>query len=216
MPNWCSTTYRFRGTKNELELLNGKIKEWTSGSTMTTDFGDSWLGNIVIGAGFKDRIDNEDPSLIIRCRGTLTDIGDVEGDGENCSLDLWTETAWVPMGIMWQYVIKTLGLNTVGFTFEAEEPGCELYWIYDPNDYGDFLNEEVYIDSFGDNEVDKLSGYYTRDIAIRILNDFFHTTLEKLEDFYPLCNQYNDNWDDIYDDWYINIHEFEIIKTLRD
>ena len=216
MPNWCSTTYWFHGAKNELELLNNKIKEWTSASAMTTDFGDSWLGNIVIGAGYKDRIDNSDSSLCIRCRGTLTDIGDVDGSDNKCSFDLWTETAWVPMGRMWQHVIKALGLKTVGFSFEAEEPGCELYWVYDPNNYGDFTDEDVYIDSFGDNEVDRLSGYYSREAAVRLLNSFFHTELEKLEDFYPLCDRYNETQDDFYDDWYVNIYEFEKIQTLRD
>jgi len=213
MPNWCSTTYRFRGSREELDLLSKKIVEWTSSSTMKTDFGDPWLGNIVIGAGFKDRIDNADPSQNIRCRGTLTDISDISCDNNGgFSFDLWTETAWVPMAKMWELVIETLKLKTVGFTFVAEESGCEVYWIYDPHNYGDFKDEKVYIDSYGNNKAEEIGGYYTEETAIETLNKFFKTSFNKLDDFYPLCEEYEEENEDSF----IGIHEFEIDNVLQD
>ncbi len=213
MPNWCYTTYRFRGNKDELDVLHDKIVEWISSSTMKTDFGDPWLGNIVIGAGFKDRIDNPDQDLNIRCRGTLADISDLSCDNHgDYSFDLWTETAWAPMAKMWDLVIEALELKTVGFTFSAEEGGCEIFWIYDPHNYGDFKDEEVYIDASGDNKVEDICGYYTKKTAIEILNEFFGTSFEKLEDFETLCEEYESE----HEDSFISIHEFEFDNELGD
>lgn len=213
MPNWCSTTYRFHGTQEELETLNEKIKDWTSSSKAKTDFGDPWLGNIVIGAGFKDNIDNPDPSQTIRCRGRLIDISDLNCDTNgDYSFDLYTETAWVPMAKMWYKVIESLGLESVGFSFFAEECGCEIFWIYDPKDYKDFTNEEVWIDAGGDYDVEKISGYYTRFDAINILNEFFKTNYENIDEYETLCRDYEDE----HEDSFIDIHVFEINNELQD
>lgn len=204
MPNWCSTTYRFHGTKEELETLNAKIKDWTSSSKKKTDFGDSWLGNIVIGAGLENMIDNPDKSLNIRCRGTLIDLNDptCENDGDY-TFELWTETAWVPMPKMWLKAIEALNLKTVGFSFFAEEPDCELYWVCDPHGYGDFLDEQVYIDGSGDSKAENICGYYTMTDTVEILNRFFKTSFDSIEPFYQLCEDYMENNGD---DVFLSIH----------
>lgn len=213
MPNWCSTDFRFHGNKEQIETLHSKITEWTSSSTMKTDFGDPWLGNILIGAGFKDRIDNGDSSKNVRCRGTVTEIGDItSSNNDDYCFDVYTETAWVPMGKMWELVIKALKLTSVGFSFMAEESGCEIYWKYDPNNYGDFLYEEVYIDAFGNDDIENIGGYSTKEEAIAILNEFFKTSFDKLDDFYPLCEEYEND----HEDCFIGLHEFEIDNVLQD
>lgn len=200
MPNWCSTTYIFRGDKDELDILYDKIAKWTASSFVKTDFGRDWLGNILYGAGLGDRIDNPDANGYLRCRGTLVDIYPFDG-----YLQLTTETAWNPMSKMWDAVIEQLGLTTVGFTFMAEECGCGLYQIYDPHNYGDFEGM-AYIDSFGD-EVEDLNDYYSEKNAIKVLNEFFGTSFDDLSSFYSLCEKYNDEHDG---DSFISVHKFEL------
>jgi hypothetical protein len=215
MPNWCSTTYRFRGDQNEIKLLRDKITEWTSAES-TKSSEPKWLGNILIGAGFKDRIDNADPAKDIRCRGSICDISDINHDGTRSdqtaySFTVDTETAWCPMAKMWNCVIDALKLKTVGFTFIAEETGCQIYWIYDPNGYNDFTDENVKIDSYGSPETNSINGYYSENDAVDILNEFFKTTFSNINDFWPLCNKYNDE----HDCSRIYVHVFNVDNELQ-
>lgn len=136
MPNWCSTRFTFRGISEEVQLLHDRIVEWTSRSFTVTDFGDPWLGNILHGAGLTDRIDCSNEGSMILCRGTLNDITEVteyKGNPGSSEFCVYTETAWVPMGKMWQVVIETLGLHSVQFAFVGEELGNEVYQKYDPH-----------------------------------------------------------------------------------
>lgn len=50
-----------------------------------------------------------------------------------------TETAWVPMPNLWDYFIEVFGFK-IWFSYCAEEPGLEIFEIYDPegNDWVDF------------------------------------------------------------------------------
>ena len=212
MPNWCSTAFVFHGSKEEVELLNAKINEWTSKSFIKTGFGDPWLGNVLIGAGLKDRIDNFDQNLALRCRGSITDISDVEQAGDNYSFRIDTETAWVPMAKMWEAVINVLNLSTVWFTFCAEECGCEIYWIYDPRNYGDFAVDQVHIDSYGNDELEELDGYYTTDDAIKKLNKLFGTDIDNIDGFQRLCEEYEDD----HEDCFIGVHVFERDDEMQD
>lgn len=134
MPNWCSTTIYFHGEKEEITELHNKIKEHTSKTFVPTDFGQTWLGNILYGVGLEDRIDAAENR--IRCRGSITYFDEiVDSDGE-CSFRIDTETAWAPMICMWEETIKKLGYKSIGFSFQSEECGMGEYFMYDP--YGDF------------------------------------------------------------------------------
>lgn len=139
MPNWCFTQMIFHGEKEEIEDFHNKIEEWTSKNYQKSDFGVNWLGNILHGAGLGHRIDSETDGL--RCRGDITYLGEVDtfGDSTEATFNLDTETAWVPMCLMWREVINTIGYKTVGFSYCAEEPGWGIYEIYDP--YGDYYME---------------------------------------------------------------------------
>lgn len=212
MPNWCSTTFRFRGDRNELETLRNNILEWTSKEYETSGFHEMWLGNILHGAGLGDRIDNSDPNLLLRCRGSITDIGEIY-DFNGFYFHIWTETAWVPMAKMWQAVINKLELKTVGFTFIAEESGCEIYWICDPNGYGDFEDYEVYIDAWDVPDQDDLCEIHTKADAIRGLQKFFKTNVCSFSKLKEMCEDYTDEHDGNEG---INIHEYEIDNVIQD
>lgn len=177
MPNWCYTKYIFHGSEKHLTTFREKIHEWTSTEFMNSYFGTKWLGNIVIGAGFKDRIDNSNESMRIRCRGSLLELGEVE----DTSLSLSTETAWVPMPYMWQLIINKLGLH-IHFSYFAEEPGMELYEIYDPKNE-DFANMDYFINGYLEG-VDKNIPYLkwideycecSREVLLQLLQKTLHT-----------------------------------------
>lgn len=222
MPNWCMTKYIFHGDKEELDYLKSKIDEAISGTFRKTDFGRDWLGNILIVAGLEERIDSEDPNKMLRCRGTIIDISDVEDSGNGYTLEFFCETAWVPMARMWDETIKAFGLKTVGFEYEAEESGCDLYWIYDPNGYGSFDDEEVYIDAYSESNVaeerrdfENLSGYRTAKDVVKALSSFFNVKTKSMDNLIKLCDSFNNDSDREYDAW-IYVHFFERIDILED
>lgn len=92
MPNWCSTKIEFTGNFADLTDLHNKIVQYTSSNAETSGFGEPWLGNVLIGFGFGDRINN--PENIIRCRGWIDDIGNVTDRQDKSSFDIFAETAW--------------------------------------------------------------------------------------------------------------------------
>lgn len=211
MPNWCMTTFMFVGNKEEINVFADKINEWTSKEFTKTDFGVDWLGNILYGAGLEDRIDSNENS--IRCRGNIAQIDDVyEHDDNIASLQVITESAWVPMGIMWQETIKALGLDSIKFCYEAEEPGCELYWIYDPDNLGTFKGDEVYIDSCMKNNF--FTEYCSEEYAIKQINKMLDCDEITFDGVVSKCNEFNDEHED--GDEFVYLHKFEQINVLMD
>lgn len=206
MPNWCTTMYYFCGNESEIKYLRSKVDEWTSGEYIKTDFGEAWLGNILHGAGLASKIDAKNDGL--SCRGYISYIGEVELTS-TCCFCLNTETAWVPMTKMWQAVIDKLHLASVKFCYIAEECGCELYQIYDPNDLGFFDIYDYAVDCYLPNEFDGEieSDYYNRDDLKKRLQKAFNNNSDDLEELLALV----DNYDFGSDDYYISIHAFDYI-----
>lgn len=103
MPNWCSTKFVFIGNAQDITDIYNKITEYTSSSIGKSDFENCWLGNVLIGFGLGDRINSEADRL--RCRGSITDIGEIDNRYDNFSFEFWTDTAWCPMVRMWNEII---------------------------------------------------------------------------------------------------------------
>lgn len=204
MPNWCSTTFKFHGSEKDLEIFDKKITEWTSKSYTESDFGSEWLGNILYGAGLQDRIDNPDPEKYLACRGNI--IGWSSGEKV---VEMWVESAWVPMAKMWVEVIKSLGLN-IDFTFSAEEPGCDLFWIYDPNGRGDWDLDQIYIDAEFDGK--SFCDYTTEEDAIDILNQLLKTNANDLDTLIDYCRELAPT----YAESFVYVSRFEKITELYD
>ena len=115
MPNWCTTSYVFRGNENEIKDFSNKIKSFISKERIQNDFGDSWLGNIVDGFGFDY---NE-----ISCRGLVTYFNP---DDVPERLELSTETAWYPKTKMWDKIIAKY-YPSITYVLLAEECGNGIY-----------------------------------------------------------------------------------------
>jgi len=107
MPNWCYTDYYVTSENEEgMKKVEELFKEATSKEKYPTDFGDIWLGNILIEAGIVDRdgIDSEDCP---ECRGTLDYFEPYKADGK-FGLRFATTTAWLPMFRMFKMVLDKL------------------------------------------------------------------------------------------------------------
>lgn len=126
MANWCYTNYTFYGRVEDMVKFGDLIDSAAS----------SGLYDCLTAAGL-----NSDD---FRCRGAVIycDYDHDEAvaisekhpdDGYEIVLD--TETAWVPMPLVWDAIIKTLGVD-IKFCYMAEEPGMDLYEIYDPHCIG--------------------------------------------------------------------------------
>lgn len=217
MPNWCFTQMIFHGEKEELNDLHSKIEEWTSKNYDENGFGVNWLGNVLHGAGLGHRIDSDTNHL--RCRGDITYLGELETfpDSEEALFRLDVETAWCPMVLMWKAVIEEMKYKSVGFSYCAEEPGCEVYEVYDPSG-GDFT-DKYYIDIFleGDDEKDekllKLYDYrdYDNDDELRhALQALLETEEEDLKTLIDLAQNY-----DFKNEYsYLYIHEYNFVDEL--
>lgn len=200
MPNWCLTTYVFHGEANEIKVFHDKLNEWITLAKERNEEYPYWLTHILKGAGLADAIDNPDPEKCIRCRGQITYIEELtEGD---TTMDIDVETAWCPMTKIWQAVIDKLNLS-IKFSFMAEEHGCGIYEVYDPEGFGDFRASQVWIEAefegtYNGIDADSLRDYYSIPEAIEELNTFFGRNFSTLEEFNPLIEKLlkeNPEWD---------------------
>jgi hypothetical protein len=210
----------FHGIKSEMEDFHNKLEEFTSKNYMENGFGTTWLGNIVCGAGLGDRVDSKENRL--RCRGNVTYLGDLSGfeeykpDQDVC-FQVDTNTAWAPMSKMWVEVIKALGYKTIGFSYQAEECGCELYQTYDP--YGEF-DDKYYVDCFFDGEDEN-----NRELMVFDDIRYFSTDEQLIEKLQTLLGTEETDLDILKErvkkypfkseDSYIFIHEYDILDEYR-
>lgn len=117
MPNWCTTSYVFRGNENEIKDLYDKLKSFTSKERISNSFGNFWLGNIVNGFGFDY---NEIP-----CRGRIDYFPELE-ETDPDRLEFSTWTAWEPMTEMWDKIIEKY-YPSITYVLIVEECGVGIY-----------------------------------------------------------------------------------------
>lgn len=213
MPNWCYTTIIFHGNKVEIEDLHSKIEEWTSTNLIANGFDPHWLGNIIVGAGLGDRIDIENNR--IRCRGTLEYLDDIHvNSDDDVNFIIHTETAWAPMIRMWDEIIKIIGYKTIDYSFQAEEPGFEVYITHDP--FGDFADVKYYVDIWlqGEDENNRKlvelrdTRYFGSDESLMsVLQQLLDTSESNIEELIKMADDYQfTNEDSI-----MRIYKYEIV-----
>ena len=139
MPNWCMTRYEVIDTKKSLDNLEKKLHEALSDNPLKADFGNGWLGNLMLFIGV-----SEDTVVhgTANCRGELYDIERTS----DYFLSFWVESAWSPANECVSTFVKTFAPNA-SILYVAEESGCELYWTNDPDVLG-----TVHIDRWEDGE----------------------------------------------------------------
>ena len=138
MPNWCNTSMTIEGQKEEIQSIHRKIKEWTSKNYVENDFGENWLGNIVVGAGFSYKL--------LACRGLITSMD----EGKTARQDkpgiyyfqVQYESAWTDINKTWEIILKRHAPNCKIY-YVAEELGCGYYVTNDRD--GKYYDEEVIV-----------------------------------------------------------------------
>ena len=137
MPNWCFTTYKIEGDKKEIQDLYQKLNSLSERkeSLIKNDFGKNWLGNVVhlFGGNWED----------IYCRGTFESL-EILADG---ILQFDTETAWVEINEVWEFVKKSY--PSIQYFWVAEECACEYYATNDTE--GKYYPDRFIIEQ-GDSE----------------------------------------------------------------
>lgn len=131
MPNWAYTQYRVVGDREQLcrlyDIMN-ELENTPEPGLHESDFGSSWLGNLVIKLGGK----HED----IYCRGFWCNLC---FDDEALSFDI--ESAWSELSETRKFIEKHF--PGIKLYFQCEEPGnC----VYETNDaHGKYFTERYYL-----------------------------------------------------------------------
>ena len=203
MPNWCYTKIVFKGKPDVVKALYDFVSDDEANNALkiSTDFGVRWLGCYLERAGY----DWES----YRCRGTLEHISDLT-DNE---FFIETETAWVPMLSMWQAIIDKIapGIETI---YNAEEPGCEIFWTNDPEIYGSYWVDVYDADHLQSNvkNVFGESNDYTESDLRKALLEIFpdEKTLSMEELICKLNNEYDVNEGMAIHEWfYVPVDELD-------
>lgn len=126
MPNWCISTVSIRSNKKEIELLWDKLQEATSANPEGADFGNLWLGNLVLQVG-EDWND-------VGCRGAISWMNKTSDN----VIDIDVESAWSPQLDPIKLMAGKYAPNA-SIYYTSEEKGSELYWTNDPDMIGKYI-----------------------------------------------------------------------------
>lgn len=175
MPNWCFTSYKFVGDKEEIADLYNKLQSLNDmpEPLVENGFGKLFLGCVVnhFGGDWNK----------IYCRG---EIDYMELCGDNM-LQLSTMTAWGDMPEVWNFVCKNY--PSIEYYYLAEEGGMgyyvnsdttgeyfpEKYYVYHTDGYSEYLNDdeelfEYIAEKIGAEKIEsikqlnQLLGYYNK------------------------------------------------------
>lgn len=181
MPNWCSTNVTLYA-KDEaiIRELSELIGNYSKQSFCKETTGNAnWLGNLLCHAGF-------DYSEVVAGkygypRGWIQWVDDVtinESTGY-ASFTIDIEDAWCPhIQVFREFVNKLYPNNCIHISWIAEEPGCELFQKYDPDNlfYSEYeYNVDIYVPE---------EKYYEKYPELSIENDGY--TLNTLKQLFKL------------------------------
>lgn len=131
MPNWCNTSYKFVGDKEEIADLHNKLQSLNDmpEPLVENGFGKLFLGCVVnlFGGDWKE----------IYCRGEI-DYMEICGDS---MIQLSTMTAWGDMPEVWDFVCKNY--PSIEYYYLAEEGGLCYYVNSDTT--GEYFPEKYYV-----------------------------------------------------------------------
>lgn len=171
MPNWCTTNYAIRGSKDELKALVTILNTMKNHSN---GFGRYWIGNLLM--HFGNSYEDADNGLPVRCKGTFSPnpmeqacfAGPEINEEEQFSIDedgilrISTVTAYYRFDDLEEF-LKQQFPSLEFFWFTTDEFG-NFHEIHDPNNLGEFC--PFYLDSDGE------SSYYYQHEYEKFIADF--------------------------------------------
>lgn len=133
MPNWCDTTYICEGPKGQLNQLYKIIEDCKKGkyNKIKNDFGNLWLGNVLIACGCPDPVNK-------RCRGAIYDFHKTD-DG---NIEIFMETAWCEQEDVRKYI--KMKFPDIKIYYRDIEFGCENFCSNDI--YNKYFKGYAFID----------------------------------------------------------------------
>jgi len=192
MPNWCYTTYKIFGPKEDRDKLYNAIEELKNlpEPRVKNGFGNLWLGCLVdyFGGDWNT----------IYCRGDIVDY-----DNEDEYLRICTETAWAEM-CETRHFLEYVFPNLTFYYISEEEGMCEYY----TNDKdGSIFHTKYYLDTSDFDDIDK-EDFLTIEAAAKYIKE----NLPDLE-FEPTIDSINQAFNDLMEqdgneDKYIALHEY--------
>ena len=193
MPNWCNNFITFwsdgtpEGNSALIDLHNKMNQVYNLMRQICPENGDLWEVYLAkYGYGVE-----------ISCyqRGYIYWVSDIVGNGEEFSIEC--NDAWSPNIQFWQALLCYFYQNRVSFTFQASEPGME---IYETNDWGILPRYNVNIYAEGVDELLVLDKLWNWDNPLfpRIDNDMVcnaHGQWVKYPSFHVNGKtEYHDRW----------------------
>lgn len=196
MPNWCCTTYRVFGDKEQRDKLFNILNELKDlpEPRVKNGFGHLWLGCVIdyLGGDWND----------IYCRGDIVAYYD-EGD----YLQIETETAWREMHEFRHFLEKKL--PGIRIYYIADEPGMAEYYTND-KDYSIFhtrfyVDFEDYDSEYFDT-IEEVADWMNR---MEGFNFHVEPTIESI------CEAFQ-KYEEEHEDHYAAIHEYEYYDVTEE
>lgn len=185
MPNWCDTTYRAVGTKEQVKkFFNLATISWGK----SKDDNRGWLGHFVT------ELDGDWEKIY--CRGWMLDkpyLSERE-DEDYAECTIYTDCAWHEMD-EWRHFIEKK-IDGLFLYYLAIEPGMALYYSND-NQYQD----KYYVDVWEDG-----SQILSKADTINYINSYFKQKFNTIEE----CINFADEYEDKDGNQILWIHPMEI------
>lgn len=213
MPNWCNTHITFYSENKETVVdLQSKLTQYTAVPCNGCKDA-NWIGNILLSAGI-GTLEEIKTDKYGYCRGWVDDIGDVEQSDGYYSFFVTVQDAWAPHTEPFYHLFSKLYANEVKMAYVGEEPGCEVYIKYDPDNLF-YADCEYVVDSYFPDadsaaqyaDIADMDGLQTLDG----LCEAFHT--ENLQEIIDKADEITDTLQDTYGDGFVYVHEYEVLDN---
>lgn len=212
MPNWCNTHITFY-SKNEVTVndLHSKLMQYSS--VPCKGCKDAiWLGNILLNAGI-GTLEEIKAEKYGYCRGWLEDIGDVEQSDGYYSFFVTVEDAWAPHTEPFYHLLGKLYGHEVKMAYAAEEPGCEIYQKYDPDNLY-YADCEYVVDSYFPSDsaaqyadIADMDGLQSWDSLCKVFK------AGSWQEITAKADEITDTLQDKYGDGYVYVHKYDILDN---
>lgn len=171
MPNWCDTTYKAVGTKEQVKKFHELAKK-----SWDNDDNKGWLGHLVteLGGDWEK----------VHCRGWIRDepyLRDDFGEEDYAECTLYTDCAWGEMD-EWRHFIEK-EIDGLVLYYLAIEPGmCEYY-----------TNDDQYADKYYVDNVNDGTDILSEEGTIDYVNNFFGQHFKTIEECINFAGEYGDD-----------------------
>lgn len=166
MPNWCDTTYKIYGDKNDVQKL-ARIARYSLSNKRNS----GWIGYFI--DKLKDKNTPKETVEFAYQRGWIIDWNLDDTDSENPILTLYCDIAWGE-NPNWRYFIEEK-LN-VNIEYLAIEPGCQVF-LSNSDEYADkyqlSIDNDVHY-CFGTEQVLQTVNKYLKNMQFETFEEFEH------------------------------------------